>query len=123
MSSTGIDATTGKILSGWDHVLQSVKRIYATRIGTRIMRRQFGGGVSSLIGRRLTPRALALYRLLAVLALERWEPRVKVRAIAFSGTVEEIRDGRPIMTVAVDYLPRGHLGDQTVADQRDIDLE
>lgn len=123
MSSTGIDARTGKVLAGWDHVLQSVQTIYGTRIGSRVMRRQFGGGVAELLGRRATQQVISLYRLLVVLALERWEPRVKVRSIDFSSDVDTYRDGHLTMSVAVDYLPRGHLGDQTVADQRDIDLE
>lgn len=123
MVSTGIDPETGVMLVGWNHVTRCVRRIYATRIGSRVMRRQFGGGVAELIGRRMDPRVIALFRLLVVLSLERWEPRVKVRSIAFFGDVDSVRSGMFGLRVAVDYLPRGHLGDPTVADQRDIDLE
>ncbi len=117
-----MDATTGRTLSGWPHVLQSVGTIFDTRIGERVMRRPFGAGNLTLLGRRLVPQILALYRLLHILALERWEPRVRVRHVDISGTVEELRAGAIRSRVTVDYLPRGHLGDTTVATQYDISL-
>lgn len=117
---TGTNRDGGQPLSGWDHVRQCIGRILTTRVGERVMRRQFGFGGLSLIGRRFTPRVIALYRLHLVLALEAWEPRVRVKTIAVSGTVDEIRDGHPTVTVTVDYMPRGHLGDETVAMERDL---
>lgn len=123
MPGTGIDATTGEILTGWAHVVQSVGKIFSTRIGQRVMRRQFGAGSLTLLGRRFTPRIIALYRLLLVLALERWEPRVRVRKVEFTGTVDEIRGGAVGAMITVDYMPRGHLGDTTVAGQRQIGVE
>ena len=36
--SVGLDAVTGGILTGWDHVVQSLRDIFDTRFGSRIMR-------------------------------------------------------------------------------------
>jgi phage baseplate assembly protein W len=121
MTSTGIDRHTGKPLFGWDHVVQSVFVILGTRVGSRVMRRPFGSATTGLIGRRLTPQMIALWRLLVVLSLERWEPRVRVRKVTFAGEVDAVRDGRLGVTISVDYLPNGHKGDTTVASIRDIE--
>jgi phage baseplate assembly protein W len=115
-----MDRATGQPLSGWDHVAACIGRILTTRIGERVMRRQFGFGGLSLLGRRFTPQVIALYRLHLVLALEAWEPRIRVKRIAVGGEVDAIRDGHPTVSVTADYMPRGHLGDTTVAMERDI---
>lgn len=122
MGSCGIDRKTGRLIRDWDHVVQSVQRILATRIGFRIMRRSFGSGALTILGRRLTPQVVALFRLLVVLSLERWEPRVKVRRVTLTGTVDAARGGDVGAVIAVDYLPNGHRGDTTVAGPRDINL-
>lgn len=122
MGSTGIDRATGKVKRDWDHVLQSVSTIWTTFVGSRIMRRSFGGAGLGLIGRRLIPQTIALARLLTVLSLERWEPRVRVRRIVVAATVDEARAGEITMQIEVDYMPNGHKGDTTVAATRDIEL-
>lgn len=122
MTGTGVDIHTGRPLTGWDHVVQSIGIIFGTRIGQRVMRRQFGAGSLSLLGRRLTPRVVAYYRLLLVLALERWEPRVRVRSVRVTATVDGARAGEIAVATTVDYLPRGHLGDKTVAGTRDLEF-
>ena len=122
MGSCGIDRRTGRVLRGWDHVVQSVFLILGSRVGFRVMRRPFGCGATSLLGRRFTQQATALYRLLVVLALERWEPRVAVRRVALTGDVDGVRAGASRSVISVDYLPNGHRGDPTVATTRDIEV-
>ncbi|WP_454919218.1 GPW/gp25 family protein [Xanthobacter sediminis] len=122
MSSTGIDRRTGRPLRGWDHVVQSVFVILATPIGRRVMRRSFGFAGTGLIGRRFTPQVVALWRLALVLALERWEPRVRVRRIQVLGEVDEVRAGGVSTRISVDYLPDGHMGDATVAGAHEIEV-
>lgn len=118
----GIDRRTGQPLTGWAHVVQSVFVILSTRIGARVMRRGFGSAASGIIGRRMTPATLALYRLLVVVSLERWEPRVRVRSIRPTATVDAARAGSLGLSISVDWLPRGHLGDTTVAGVRDLEV-
>ena len=110
----GIDRRTGKIISNYDSALQAVEVILSTRIGTRIMRRQFGGGVAELLGRAVTPPLFALFLQLVATAIDTWEPRFRVRQVVPLGTVDEIRAGQVGVRFDVDYRPRGHLGDFTV---------
>ncbi|WP_339760719.1 GPW/gp25 family protein [uncultured Hoeflea sp.] len=110
----GIDRRTGKGLSNYDHALQSVEVILSTRIGSRVMRRQFGGGVAEILGRAVTPPLFALFQQLVATAIDTWEPRFQVRKITPLGTVEQIRAGQVGMRFDVDFRPRGHLGDFTV---------
>lgn len=110
----GIDRHTGKVISTYESALQAVEVILSTRIGTRVMRRQFGGGVAEILGRAVTPPLFALFQQLVATAIEIWEPRFRVRKIIPLGTVEQIRAGQVGMRFEVDYRPRGHLGDFTV---------
>ena len=45
----GISETTGKHLGDLDHLRQCIKKIITTRIGTRVMRRDFGSRIAELI--------------------------------------------------------------------------
>lgn len=122
MGSAGIDGRTGQVLTGWDHTLASIWRIFRTRIGTRVMLRSFGAMSHALIGRRLTAQWVALYRLSIILALECWEPRVSVRKLVVEGTVDQVRDGQVTCKCTLAYMPNGHLGDTTVANTVELEL-
>lgn len=74
----GINAQTGQPLSGIDHLRQSIRDILTTRIGTRVMRRDYGSRLHALVDNPMTPRlAMDLYSATAE-ALARWEPRFKL---------------------------------------------
>lgn len=110
----GINRVTGATIDNYQHALQSVEVILSTRIGSRIMRRQFGGGVAEILGRAVTPPLFALFQQLVATAIDVWEPRFRVRQIAPLGSVEQIRAGEVGIRFEVDYRPRGHIGDFTV---------
>lgn len=110
----GIDRHTGKVMPNYDHALQSVEVVLSTRIGTRVMRRQFCGGAAELLGRAVTPPLFTLFQQLVATAIDIWEPRFRVRQITPQGTVEQIRAGQVGVRFEVDYRPRAHLGDFTV---------
>lgn len=110
----GIDHRTGQVVSSYDSALQAVEVILSTRIGSRVMRRHFGGGVAEILGRAVTPPLFALFQQLVATAIDIWEPRFRVRKITPLGTVEQIKAGQVGMRFDVDYRPRGHLGDFTV---------
>ena len=59
--SVGLDAATGGIVTGWDHVVQSLADIFATRFGDRIMREWYGSFVPNLLGRLITPDEVGPY--------------------------------------------------------------
>ncbi|MEI9428735.1 GPW/gp25 family protein [Mesorhizobium sp. Cs1299R1N3] len=108
MSSLGVDRQTGGILTGWEHVKQSIEVILTTPIGSRVMRRDFGSRLMSLIDAPMNDRVvLAAYSAVAD-ALAKWEPRyrletVNIDAAGASGAITFLLSGT--------YYPRGHLGD------------
>jgi len=116
----GICRRTFQPLDGWNHVLQSVEMLFTTRIGERVMMRHFHGGVAELLGKLLTPPLLSAFRLVVAIAIDLWEPRLKVRQVDFIGSPEEIRLGHAGVRIHVDYRPRGHLGDETVESRRTL---
>ncbi len=99
----GINAHTGQPLTGLDHLRQSIRDILTTRIGTRVMRRDYGSDVPSLVDAAMTPRlAMSLYVPVAV-ALERWEPRFRVTRVQ----ITDAAPGRLTLALEGIYLPEG----------------
>lgn len=75
---------TGKSLTPLEHLKQSIRVILTTRIGSRVMRRDFGSMLPELVDKPVTARFRTdLYHATAQ-ALQRWEPRVKVRRVKMS---------------------------------------
>lgn len=72
----GMDRRTGKLIRDKDHLRQSIEMILTTRIGSRVMRPEFGSELPSLVAAPMTPSTdLRIYA--AVLdSLTRWEPRL-----------------------------------------------
>lgn len=110
----GIDRRTGKVIDNLASAFQGVEVTLSTRIGSRVMRRQFGGGVVELLGRAVTPALFAAWQQLVGTAIDLWEPRFRVRRPLVKGSVEQLRLGQVGLTIEADYRPRGHLGDFTV---------
>jgi len=79
---TGMDAATGKPLSGEDHLRQSIADILSTPIGSRVARRDYGSLLPELVDQPMNP--LGRMRLVAAtaLAIARWEPRIRVTALS-----------------------------------------
>jgi hypothetical protein len=119
MPGVGINETTGAPLDGWPHVLQSIRKILTTSIGTRVMRREFGSEVMSLIDAPMEGRVLLAVYVAVANAIARWEPRfrlseVQVDSAAASGTLS--------ISLYGTYYPRGHLGDFTSSDERQANV-
>lgn len=111
---TDFDRRTGALIDNYASAVQGVEVILSTRIGSLVMLRQFGGGIAELLGRLLTPKLFAMFRVLLAAAIDVWEPRFRVRAVTVGGTVNELRLGTATISIEVDWRPRGHLGDETV---------
>ena len=110
MASQGLKRAQGGLTNGWAHVVDSVTDILTTRIGTRVMRRDYGSEIPALIDQPMSdPVLLAIYTAVAD-AIDRWEPRLAVKRVAFTGAGP---DGRAEIAIEAIYYPFGHLGDQT----------
>lgn len=111
---TGIDRNTGALLSNLDSALQAVEYILATRVGSVVLLREFGGGVVELLGRRMTPQLFFAWRQLMATAIDLWEPRFKVRRVSVSGSAEQLRAGTATLTIEADFRPKALQGDFSV---------
>tara|TARA_R110002124_G_scaffold284368_1_gene461506 strand:- start:27158 stop:27532 length:375 start_codon:yes stop_codon:yes gene_type:complete len=117
---TGVDTRTGKVLTGWDHCVQSIDRCLRTRLASRVMRRHLGSLVPELQDANADPVTIFnLYRSIAD-ALndpDGGEPGYSLRTIEL---VEYGRAGRFAFLLTGIYFPRGHLGDFGIREQRDV---
>lgn len=80
----GVNNRTGKRLSGSDHLRQSVSDILTTPVGSRVLVRDYGSDLFSLVD---NPRDdLTRLRIIAAsaTALARWETRLKVTRVLVS---------------------------------------
>ena len=80
----GVNCRTGKRLSGAAHLRQSVTDILTTPVGSRVLVRDYGSDLFSLVD---NPRDdLTRLRIIAATAsaLARWEPRLSVTRVVVS---------------------------------------
>ncbi|KNY35681.1 baseplate assembly protein [Agrobacterium sp. SUL3] len=110
----GIDARTGKMLLGWKHCVQSIRKCLTTRLGSRVLRRHIGSVLRELQdGNADATTILAAYRAIAD-ALndpDGGEPGFSLQKIEL---LEYKRTGRFIFVLTGVWFPRGHLGDWSV---------
>ena len=86
-----MNAATGRQLSGFEHLRQSVRDILTTPLGSRVMRRDYGSRLFELVDAPLNGATLTRMYAATFAALKRWEPRLKadkVSAIITGGGVE-----------------------------------
>lgn len=81
---SGMNASTGRAIDGMDHIRQSIKDILTTRIGSRVMRRDYGSLVPELIDHPSNPANVLRLQAASVMAILRWEPRVRITRTAFA---------------------------------------
>ncbi|EKS9204170.1 GPW/gp25 family protein [Enterobacter cloacae] len=79
----GMNSQTGLSISEAEHIRQSVRDILVTPVGSRVMRREYGSLLAAMIDRPQSP-ALRLQIMAACYsAIQKWEPRISLTAIAF----------------------------------------
>jgi uncharacterized protein len=95
---TGMSAVSGEALGGLEHLRQSIWDILTTRRGERIMRPEYGSRLHELIDQPVNAGFLVDLYYECVVAIHRWEPRVRVVRIA----ADAIHPGR----VTLDLIAR-----------------
>ena len=133
----GVNAKTGKVLMGWDHVRQSMERAFATRFHVRTLRRWVGTFVPHILGESAVARIINRFYWAIKWGIDMWEPRYRIQRVRFQGFAtkdayspsmvetngaELLRLGHVIFRNEGIYMPRGHLGDFTPESQRLIGL-
>lgn len=117
---TGLDARTGRLLTGWAHCVQSIDKCLRTRYATRVMRRHLGSLVPELQDANANAMTIfAAYRAIAE-ALDDphgGEPGFALRTIEMT---RYGRDGAFAFILDGDWFPRGHLGDYAVRERRQL---
>lgn len=123
MPSTGIDRRTGAVISDLVHVRQSVEVIFTAPVGTRIMRRLFGSKIPALLMREnLTADALARFFFAVTVAIDAWEPRLRVIQVLFPAPENKpaaMSFGKLRLAVLCSYRPHALQGD-TATDVREV---
>lgn len=125
---SGMDRRTGKMLVGFDHVMQSMEVIFATRFHERILRQWAGSFVEHLLGQNITGPTITRFWWAIIAAIDLWEPGYSIKNISLRNGLniptssEGIRRGEISFQSHGVYYPRGHLGDFTPDAQRGSDI-
>ncbi|WJV55695.1 GPW/gp25 family protein [Pectobacteriaceae bacterium CE70] len=102
-SYTGMNRNNGESLSDISHLRQSVRDILITPQGSRVMRRQYGSLLSTLIDQPQSPAVKLQVQAACYMALLQWEPRLKLTAI----TLESYYDGQLVVDITGAYTDTG----------------
>lgn len=113
----GLDARTGKLLTGWPHCVQSIRIILITAIGLMPMLRAFGSDVPRFQDDNPDPMTLMRLCTAIAAALRAWEPGFRLRTIALTRAGA---DGVYVFELSGIFYPRGHLGDYSLSEQRSL---
>jgi uncharacterized protein len=100
---SGMNRETGRVLAGLDHLRQSVRDILTTRVGARVMRRDYGSELPALVDRPMNAALRVQLYSATARALRRWEPRLRIRAVR----VTAAESGQITLDLTADYLPDG----------------
>jgi uncharacterized protein len=126
----GMDRFTGKMMTGWDHVVQSMLLIFSTRFHERVLRRWCGSFVPHLIGENATQNTIARFYWAIATGLDLWEPNYRMQRVRTGvrqdGSIltspEELRTGHLITQTDGVYRPRAHLGNEAPEERRTVGL-
>ena len=77
----GMDRNTGKLLSGTDHIRQSIVDILTTPLGKRVMLPEYGSKLFDLVDNPTDPSLAMRIIMESAGAIARWEPRVRIDRI------------------------------------------
>lgn len=95
----GMNTTTGRSVSGLDHLYQSIARILTTPLESCVKRRTFGSALPDLIdapGNGAT--RTRLYAAIAT-ALMRWEPRLTLTRVLLTVDTVDASEGVQVVDI------------------------
>lgn len=83
---SGMSSSTGRTMSGIEHIKESIRTILTTPIGTRIERREFGSLLPELIDQPQSDALIMQLRGASVMAIAQFEPRIRMQDIDFEAS-------------------------------------
>ncbi|ACS85878.1 GPW/gp25 family protein [Musicola paradisiaca] len=98
-SYSGMNWDTGVSRSDVEHLRQSVRDILTTPQGSRVMRREYGSLLSSLIDQPQTPALKLQVQAACYVALLKWEPRLTLTSLS----MESRYDGQLLVDITGTY--------------------
>ncbi len=101
----GTDPATARNLSGIDHLKIRVRDILTTRIGERVMRREYGSRLPELVDQPVNKGWLVEAYAAVAEALDRWEPELRL----IRTQVESVNEGHVSLRIICEYLPEGRV--------------
>lgn len=90
MSYIGMNCQNGRSITDMDHINQSVKDILTTPIGSRVERRGYGSFLFLLLDNPNTDATRLRVISATVMALNQWEPRIKLDAVELNSNKERL---------------------------------
>lgn len=90
MSYIGMNCKTGRTITDMDHINQSIKDILTTPVGSRIERRNYGSLLFLLLDHPNTEATRLKVISATVMALNQWEPRIKIDAVDIFNDKEKL---------------------------------
>lgn len=78
-----------------------------TRIGTRLMREEYGSLLPELLDQPITPALLLQCQAAAIAALAKWEPRIEIQAATVSAA--DANDAKVIINIEAVNISTGTL--------------
>lgn len=85
MNWLGMNAASGRAISATDHIVQSVRDILITPVGSRVMRRDYGSELFYLIDQPQHQATRLRLMAATVQALINWEPRITITRVDVLG--------------------------------------
>lgn len=80
---------TGTAITTLEHIRQSMADILTTRIGSRVMRREYGSHLVDLIDHPGNPANRLRAYAAITMSLMRWEPRVRISRVQLSNATAQ----------------------------------
>jgi phage baseplate assembly protein W len=95
----GMDRHTGKPLAIEPHLRQSIADVVTTPQGSRVMLRDYGSGLRSLVDSPMSPQNVGRVANEVAEALDRWEPRFVIDRVGLVPEESNVGAGQAAITV------------------------
>jgi len=102
-----MDSTTGKAITDYEHLTQSIIDILTTPIGSRIARREYGSNLFELVDQPVNRDWVSRVYIAIASAIDKWEPRIVIESINIYNDIEAASNNQFTFDLSGFYLPNG----------------